>query len=188
MEKTEKRQDTKKKPKNLLVILLATLTLLAIVLIGAGVLWKKFEGKISSKLLSLFLSKTAGESVDVENNGKKITVNGKQGQFSYSAEGQLPNGFPSDFPIYPGAKLSSSWTTGGEDGKGISVVWETSDSADQVMNFYKNKLSAASWKIDNEFTQEQMQTLSFEKDNVSGFVGLAKTDAKLTISVTLGFK
>lgn len=156
--------------------------------IAGGIVWIKFRGAIVSKFLSLFLSKTAGQDVKVGDDGKKITFDGAGGQFSYSAEGSLPEGFPKDFPIYTGAKLTSSWTTDGESGKGISVVWETADSADKVQAFYKDKLSQLGWKIDNEFAQESMQTISFEKDNISGFIGLAKTDQKLTISVTFGIK
>lgn len=188
MEKTEKEGKTKRKSNKLLIIFLGALAFLIVFGFAAIIIWKKLEGKISSKLLSLFLSKTVGESVKVENDGKKISFDGKEGKFSYSAEGELPADFPSDFPLYPGAKLTSSWSTSGDDGKGISVVWETGDSVDKVRNFYKEKLSSQGWKIDSEFAQEQMQTLSFEKDKVSGFVGLAKTDGKLTISVTLGFK
>jgi len=187
-DKKEEKEEPKKKSNKLLIILLSVLAVLVLVGLAAWVLWRSLGGKISSKFLSLFLSKTAGENVKVENDGKKISFDGKGGQFSYSAEGKLPDGFPSDFPIYPGAKLTSSWTTTGEDSKGISVVWETTDSVTQVKLFYKDKLTAGGWKIDNELAQETMQTISFEKDKTSGFVGLAESNGKLTISVTLGIK
>lgn len=187
-DKKEKREESKKKSNKRLMILLSVLAVLVLVGFAARVLWRNLGGKISSKFLSLFLSKTAGENVKVENDGKKISFDGKGGQFTYSAEGELPDGFPSDFPIYPGAKLTSSWTTASEDSKGVSVVWETTDSVTQVKSFYKDKLTASGWKIDNELAQEAMQTISFEKDKTSGFVGLAESSGKLTISVTLGIK
>lgn len=180
-------EETKKKSKKVKILLIVTGSLLVIG-IAAGIIWIKFRGAIVSKFLSLFLSKTAGQDVKVDNDGKKITFDGTGGQFSYSAEGNLPDGFPKDFPIYTGAKLTSSWTTNGESGKGISVVWETTDSADKVQAFYKDKLPQSGWKIDNEFAQESMQTISFEKDNVSGFIGLTESNQKLTISVTFGIK
>ncbi len=180
--------EPKKKPNKGLKILLIAVGTLLLVGIVVGIVWIKFRGAIVSKFLSLFLSKTAGQDVKVGNDGKKITFDGNGGQFSYSAEGELPDEFPKDFPIYTGAKLTSSWTTDGESGKGVSVVWETTDSADKVQAFYKDKLPKSGWKIDNEFAQESMQTISFEKDNISGFIGLTKAEQKLTISATFGIK
>lgn len=181
-------KDTKKIkarfPRPLLIILIV---LVLLITVGA-VLFKIFETRISSKFLSLFFSKMSGQAVNVEDGGKKISVDSKDGEFSYSAEGKLPEGFPVDFPIYPGAKLTNSWTADTDDGKGISVVWESKDTAETVKNFYKEKLAAGGWTIESELAQAEMQSLSFTKDNVSGFVGLTLSGDKLTISVTLGFK
>ena len=50
----------------------------------------------------------------------------------------LPEGFPKDAPVYPGAKVLN--TTKNADG--MFVVLQTTDAKDKVSAFYKEKLKA----------------------------------------------
>lgn len=116
---------------------------------------------------------------------KKITYKGNEGEFSFEEGGNLPEGFPSDFPLYPGTTLSSSWTAKGQSSNGISLIWETDDSSEKVLEFYKRELEAKGWKITSAFSA----TYSFEKGNTSGFVGIAKgSSGRTEISLTLSLK
>jgi hypothetical protein len=70
-----------------------------------------------------------------------------------SASGQLdaavpmPSGFPADFPIYPGSRLTAgaSFTSSGQLAWGME--WETLDAVAKVQAFYATKLEQGDWTI-----------------------------------------
>jgi hypothetical protein len=59
----------------------------------------------------------------------------------------MPSGFPSDFPIYPGARLTqaSQLTNNGQTTWGMQ--WETLDGVDAVQGFYVKRLNSGDWTI-----------------------------------------
>jgi len=59
----------------------------------------------------------------------------------------MPRGFPSDFPIYPGARLTqaSEVTNNGQSTWGMQ--WETLDGVDAVQGFYVKRLNSGDWTI-----------------------------------------
>jgi hypothetical protein len=59
----------------------------------------------------------------------------------------MPSGFPSDFPIYPGARLTqaSQVTNNGQTTWGMQ--WETLDGVDAVQGFYVKRLNSGDWTI-----------------------------------------
>lgn len=99
---------------------------------------------------------------------------------------KLPGSFPSDFPKYANTTLVSSWSSEDKAREtGMSVVWQTPDTSEQVVAFYKSELPKNGWEITTSFGQEKSETLSFEKGEMSGFMGV--TGGGVThISVTLG--
>jgi len=107
-------------------------------------------------------------------------------EFSFEEEGSLPDNFPSDFPIYPDAKLASSWVASGTDTDGLSLIWETEDSVDKVSNYYESELKKAGWTLSFTSETEDSTTFAFEKNNVSGFIGITVEELKIVISLTLG--
>jgi hypothetical protein len=59
----------------------------------------------------------------------------------------MPGSFPSDFPIYPGARLTqaSQVTNNGQTTWGMQ--WETLDGVDLVQGFYVKRLNSGDWTI-----------------------------------------
>jgi hypothetical protein len=59
----------------------------------------------------------------------------------------MPSAFPSDFPVYPGARLTqaSEVTNNGQTTWGMQ--WETLDGVDAVQGFYVRKLNSGDWTI-----------------------------------------
>ncbi|MEK7112780.1 MAG: hypothetical protein AAB875_05645 [Patescibacteria group bacterium] len=139
--------------------------------------------------LETFLSKIVGGNFATLPGGEKANPNSEDKNFSISAGETLPEGFPSDFPLYPEAKIVSSFTANGGGTSGVSVVWESQDSLEKIIAFYKAELPKGEWKIVSSFDREGSSTISFEKDNISGFLGIAKGEKELSIiSVTIGKK
>ena len=69
------------------------------------------------------------------------------GSSKLDSEVPMPAGFPSDVPIYPGARLTAgaAFTAGGQTTWGME--WETLDGVDKVQAFYSSKLSQGDWAI-----------------------------------------
>jgi len=107
-----------------------------------------------SALMRVALVLLVGVAVVCSACGESATSNGSPGTSS-SARGTgkldpavaMPKGFPSDFPIYPGARLTqaSQVTNNGQTTWGVQ--WETLDGVDAVQGFYVKKLNEGDWTI-----------------------------------------
>jgi len=119
-----------------------------------------------------FFAKKAGTSL----TGQTVAVGGEK----------LPDSFPKDFPIYPGAKIVSSLSSNGllvtftaPDGHGLA----------KVVPFYKNGLGASGWTITSSFDSDTIQTWAIAKGTTEGSVSITTSERDpLTIVVTLGEK
>lgn len=121
------------------------------------------------------------------NMGDEVSVGSEIKTPDSSSDDQLPNEFPKDLPIYQNAELKNSWTASGNATKGISVIWETEDSLVDAYTFYIRELRSNSWKILSEYQEGASNTITFEKDTISGFIGITKgEEGKTLISVTMG--
>ena len=54
----------------------------------------------------------------------------------------MPPGFPSDVPIYTGARLTAAAPFTSNQQTAFGMEWETLDRIDKVQAFYKTKFSA----------------------------------------------
>jgi len=91
------------------------------------------------------VSSACGESAT--SNGSTRTSSSARGTGKLDPAVAMPNGFPSDFPIYPGARLTqaSQVTNNGQTTWGLQ--WETLDGVDAVQGFYVKKLNEGDWTI-----------------------------------------
>lgn len=126
---------------------------------------------------------------DVE-KGKLTVTDTKTGQTVNVGGEKLPDAFPKDFPIYPGAKVVASVSnTQQGKGNGLLVTFTASDGLDKVVPFYKNGLSTNGWTITSSFDSDTLQTWAITKGTTEGSVSIttSATDP-LTIVVALGEK
>jgi len=162
------------------------LIVLAVILVGTFLLGRTILKKAGELFAGRVLSGVTGGNVKVGEEGGKVTFENSEGEVSFEAGGTLPEGFPKDFPIYPDAKVASSFTANNEGKEGVSVVWETGDSVGDVSGFYKTNLVASGWKVTATFEQGGSMTTTFEKEGWGGFVGVTAAEGKTTISATIG--
>jgi hypothetical protein len=59
-------------------------------------------------------------------------------------EGVIPDGFPSDVPIYPGAVIGSSIST---PGLGVFSMFETGDAVEKILAHYRSELAKNGWSV-----------------------------------------
>lgn len=165
-------------------------TVIAIILVLAGLvsLGYIYRSKLVELYLTRVISRGVAGNVKVEDGGKKVVYSGTEGDFSYQQGDKLPANFPAGFPVYPGAKVTSSWTAKGESGDGTSAIWETSTDPSAVASFYKTELVKAGWQMSSSYEQPNSYNYSFSKDTVVSLVGITKSDTATTISVAVGNK
>src|SRR3989338_5378854 len=51
----------------------------------------------------------------------------------------LPDGFPRDFPVYPGSIVTSSYSTKNASKNGVSVRWEVKSKSLDVIDFFASE-------------------------------------------------
>lgn len=77
------------------------------------------------------------------------TTSGAQAPAPKAASLQLPEGFPADFPVYPGTITDSR-----KEGSGATTRYKveltTKDPADAVWDFYRTKPAEKGWKPNSE--------------------------------------
>lgn len=121
--------------------------------------------------------------------GKETSVSGVSEEITVEKGNQLPDDFPADFPIYPGSDILSSWSAEGNGTQGQAIVWQTADPEDKVSDYFKEKLESSGWKISSSFEAEGSRTITFEKGETTGFIGItAGEEGKTAIAVTVGIR
>ena len=59
----------------------------------------------------------------------------------------MPGGFPSDFPVYPHARLTTATQAAATGQTTWALQWETLDTVDSVQTFYSSKLKQGDWTV-----------------------------------------
>ena len=61
-----------------------------------------------------------------------------------ASEGVIPEGYPSDVPVYPGATPGSSMTM---PGLGVFATFESNDPVDKIQSHYRGELGKNGWSV-----------------------------------------
>jgi hypothetical protein len=97
-----------------------------------------------------------GTKVVVQSDGDKTTISTPGGVTAVAGgSGALPESFPKDIPLYPGANVVAAVDIGGAGGH--QATFETKDWPDDVAKFYSGKL--AGWKSSMDMKTEDSHTL-----------------------------
>ncbi|HXU30448.1 MAG TPA: hypothetical protein VN851_07730 [Thermoanaerobaculia bacterium] len=135
--------------------------------------------------LELVSSDEAAKTVVVRDkkSGKEMTLNFediKNGKFSMEgSDGEKVNigggtsNLPDWLPAYPGATATNSFSANGES----TTMLSTTDSSDQALTFYEEKLKEAGFTVEKNAYQVNNQT--------AGGTISAKSDDKGTVSVAI---
>ncbi len=147
-----------------------------------------FQAKINEKIGQTVTEKaleaaSGGKaSVDVSNGG--ITVTDKQtgATAAYGADVKLPSGFPTDIPLYDGAKISVA-SNSATDGAVLAVLIYSSDT-DGISAWYDSKFKAEGFTPDSETNASQSIFKVYKKDKVTmnmAMIGPLKGDNNQTV-------
>lgn len=149
-----------------------------------------FAKKAGMSFFQSFIERNTGVKTDLGEieKGKLSFTDEKTGATVDVGSDKLPDNFPKDFPLYPGAKVAGS-LSGSEEGKqsGFWVTLTTADSADQASSWYKTNLPANGWEIKSTLEMGQNTTWGIAKGSWEGTVSVSSSDdgKETTITVAL---
>jgi hypothetical protein len=100
-----------------------------------------------------------------------------------------PAGFPTDVPVYPGARLTAgaAFVANGQTTWGME--WETLDTIDKVQAFYTSKLTQGDWTVQFSGSANGQFSATFNRKSSSKFAGILGADGSsgvTKISMSLG--
>lgn len=141
--------------------------------------------------LVLFAFNTAlkNSGVNVNGNGS-VSVKNNEGESLTVGNAKLPDGFPSDVPVYKPSDVITSLKT--KEGYNVTLV--TADSSTQVSDFYKSKLAENGWSSsDSEVNFGTLSGQTYTKGDQQLVVIItndpnSKTDKKTSVNLTVGKK
>ncbi len=139
-----------------------------------------------------FYAKDQAKKQGVDINNGSINVQGKDGSSVSIGNAKLPDGFPSDVPVYSPSKITGSSKYNGNK---YTVVLTTADSASKVQDYYKTQLEAQGWSSGEgtgSINFESGTVATFTKGNQTLFVTITSQnkggDNNTLISLTVGPK
>jgi hypothetical protein len=100
----------------------------------------------------------------------------------------IPKGFPSDFPVYAGARLTSAANFGSNGTPTWGMEWETVDGVDLVQAFYKAQLAKGDWTLSFPSNTSGKFSATFNRKSntkVGGILGIDASSGITKISLAL---
>lgn len=157
-------------------VLVATLSL-ALLVMGCDKIQEKIAEKVAEKAIE---GAAGGGTAKVDTKNGSVTVTDpKTGTTVQSgAAVKLPDGWPANVPVYPGASIRNAMTTGG--GKTVMIV--TKDPPAKVSDFYKTKIGL---KVESDMDLGQQHLLVFKngKGTITVSVSASEGDTVATLAV-----
>ncbi len=130
-----------------------------------------------------------GGDVTIHEDGDEVEVRGETGggaiEGRFGEDVSLPEGFPDDVPIYPGATVVGSMQAA-ESGRMVTL--RTADAPDRVQDFYRERLAGGGWEIASEMNFGGQRMLTAEKDDrvAAVQVGTAEDGTRVVLTVSEG--
>lgn len=190
-EKKEEKSTAKKSTNPLVFVGIGCLVLLVLLGIGSTIVMKFFANKIGTGIVEKAIESKTGVKTNIQDleKGKMTFTDSKTGAKVDIGSNSVPDTFPKDFPLYPGAKVTSS-LSGAQAGKsnGFWLTMTTPDTSEQVIAFYKTELEKNGWSVDSVFNANGMNTQGISKGTWKGSLsmGRSSSDSETQIVIILG--
>ena len=144
---------------------------------------------------SRYLGRSAAERAIEQATGGKAQVNTDNGtvtvktdQGTWSTSDKLPADFPTDVPIYPGAKVQASVAGAqGQTGSHYAAL-ETTDALGTVIAWYKKEIVAQGWTVASDATIQGNLIMGATKDTRELSVTVTGDQGKVTVGLVVANK
>jgi hypothetical protein len=117
---------------------------------GCDLITEKITQKVTEKAVEHTIEKETGGDVQV--NEGSLSFKNDKGTVELGAKAKVPDSWPKDVPMYPGAKVTAAMSNDTQQ----VVALETADSPEQAVAFYKDKLSAMKQEAAMSTPQQEM--------------------------------
>ncbi|MCX6996939.1 MAG: hypothetical protein NTV49_07600 [Kiritimatiellaeota bacterium] len=153
-----------------------------ITLMVAGLLLTGCGKKAVEKMVEARMAKQ-GVKAKVDLSGEQVTIQTKDGTSTFSGGkgAKVPDTFPKDVFVYPGATVMASVTVP----KGCNLVLETKDDLEKVLGAFKDQMAGAGWKEEMNMNQGGTSMAAYKKDQRTASVVVASVDQKTQITITV---
>lgn len=181
----------KKSTNPLVFVGVGCLVLLVLLGVGGAIVMKFFAKNIGQNLVEKAIESKTGVKTNIEDleKGKMTFTDSKTGATVDIGSNSVPEDFPKDFPLYKGAKVTSS-LSGAQAGKsnGYWLTMATPDAADKVVSFYKTELPKNGWTVESTFAANEMTNYGVSKGTWKGSVSAGRNDdeSETQIIIILG--
>lgn len=127
---------------------------------------EKMEQKVADSIAGGVLSKATGGNVnlDTEKGQMKFKDNKTGSTVSIGENMEIPEDFPKDVPVYPGAKANSIMTSTTE--KTANATLTSGDDAVKITKWYEEKFKGEGWTEENSSTINDVEVREYSKDQV----------------------
>ena len=138
--------------------------------------------KVAEKMIEARMAKE-GVKAKVDLSGEQVTIQTKDGTSTFSGgkNAKVPDTFPKDVYVYPGATVVASVSVP----NGCNLVLETKDDLEKVLGAFKDKMTGADWKEEMNMNQNGTSMCAYKKDKRSASIVIASADKKTTITITV---
>ena len=151
--------------------LLKAAILVLVPLMVFAVSCQKSQEKVAEKATEKAIEHETGEKAEVKYGENKVTVKTKEGKFELSEKGsvKLPEGFPDDIYVYPGARVAMSM----KQPEGMSVTLVSNDEMNVIAEKYASNMKKNGWTEEGVAQMPRMRMLSYKKGNREAMIQVA---------------
>ncbi len=133
------------------------------------------------------IAEQSGGRIAADISGDSVTLTDKEtgAETVLGKDAKMPEGWPASIPQYPGSTVMESVTQDGPDGKVMHVMMTTPDSFEAVLDFYREKVKAAGYKVLAESSVPDGGMVMFEGENGTVHVNAMAGDEGCNIMVDI---
>jgi len=138
---------------------------------------------LSGDTMSFTTTDADGKKSNVKMSGDEMTIQGPDGQTTFRAAGagKMPEDFPADVYVYPGASVVSSLSYPG----GYNLVLESSAASKDVVAKYSAEMKGKGWAESSSMNTPEMSMTAFAKGNRTANLIVQAEGGTTTLNLTV---
>ncbi|MBQ0770237.1 MAG: hypothetical protein KBT59_00210 [Sphingomonadales bacterium] len=127
-------------------------------------------------------------SVRGDDENSETVIKSDKGEMRIATGDKAVRDLPMGIKLYPGAEVQTSMTGMGEGKSGAMVVLRTSDSVDQVIEYYRKQMKSKDIEVKTEVKSGDMQMIGGERADGEGLhISATKSpDGGVTATIIAG--
>ena len=145
----------------------------------------------AEKAVEKKIEKETGSEVDIDTKENKVEVETEEGktEVQTGSNVELPEGFPSDFPVYKKGKITAVMKSDYEGSQGYMITIETDDDIDSVSGWYEEELKKTGYDVKVTLKQLGLNSYVFEKKSppIKGSVQIQDENGRTSLVVIIAY-